>query len=69
MQEPALACAPRHFERVKGGPHIGKVLPAAAARACKDAISSNSIPAFSLGNAVAELLHLAILPNILPARR
>jgi hypothetical protein len=26
MQEPALAHTPRHFERVKGGPHIDKVL-------------------------------------------
>jgi hypothetical protein len=26
MQESALARAPRHFERVKGGPYIGKVL-------------------------------------------
>jgi hypothetical protein len=26
MQKPALARAPRHFERVKGGPHIDKVL-------------------------------------------
>jgi hypothetical protein len=26
MQETALARAPRHFERVKGGPHINKVL-------------------------------------------
>jgi hypothetical protein len=26
MQEPALARAPRHFERVKGGPYIDKVV-------------------------------------------
>jgi hypothetical protein len=26
MQEPALARAPRHFERVKGGPCIDKVV-------------------------------------------
>jgi hypothetical protein len=26
MQELALARAPRHFKRVKGGPHINKVV-------------------------------------------
>ena len=45
----------------------GQDITAAAVRACKDAISSNSIPAFRRGKPITYLFLSAITPNTLPA--
>jgi hypothetical protein len=44
----------------------GQDITSAAVRACKDAISSNSIPAFRRGNPIAYLILTAISPNTSP---
>jgi hypothetical protein len=46
----------------------GQDITAAAVRACKDAISSNSIPAFRRGSPIAYLILAAISPSILRSR-
>ena len=47
----------------------GQDITSAAVRACKDAISSNSIPAFRRGNPIAYLFPSVIPPNTSPAHK